>query len=156
MEPAVAKDMVKGSADTLNSQFYIGYNMLLNLIRSMYPTQRNNNNNNNKCSLSDLVMLFPLHCLSSSGLLEFLFVSFLLALVSRDSYFELLFAVEGIQPENMLMNSFHQFQNNQSVPKLKDGSHILPPIAQVYSCQGLCCRICRVNDFRRKIQRYSH
>jgi ATP-dependent RNA helicase DOB1 len=33
MEPAVAKGMVKGSADPLISSFHIGYNMLLNLIR---------------------------------------------------------------------------------------------------------------------------
>ncbi len=33
MEPAVAKNMIKGSADPLNSSFYIGYNMLLNLLR---------------------------------------------------------------------------------------------------------------------------
>lgn len=33
MEPAVAKGMVKGSADPLYSSFHIGYNMLLNLLR---------------------------------------------------------------------------------------------------------------------------
>jgi len=33
MEPSVAKNMVKGSADPLYSSFHIGYNMLLNLLR---------------------------------------------------------------------------------------------------------------------------
>jgi len=33
MEPSIAKNMVKGSADPLNSSFHIGYNMLLNLLR---------------------------------------------------------------------------------------------------------------------------
>jgi len=33
MEPAVAKNMIKGQADSLNSSFYVGYNMLLNLLR---------------------------------------------------------------------------------------------------------------------------
>lgn len=33
IEPAVAKNMVFGQADPLNSAFYIGYNMLLNLMR---------------------------------------------------------------------------------------------------------------------------
>jgi len=33
MEPPVAKNMLKGAADTLDSSFHIGYNMLLNLLR---------------------------------------------------------------------------------------------------------------------------
>ena len=33
MEPAVAKEIVKGEQDTLNSAFYLGYNMILNLMR---------------------------------------------------------------------------------------------------------------------------
>lgn len=33
MEPSVAKDMVKGDADALNSAFHLGYNMILNLMR---------------------------------------------------------------------------------------------------------------------------
>eukprot|EP00698_Gefionella_okellyi_P004389 TRINITY_DN14051_c0_g1_i1.p1 TRINITY_DN14051_c0_g1~~TRINITY_DN14051_c0_g1_i1.p1 ORF type:complete len:1036 (-),score=267.67 TRINITY_DN14051_c0_g1_i1:35-2956(-) len=33
MEPAVAKNMVKGGADPLNSTFHLGYNMVLNLLR---------------------------------------------------------------------------------------------------------------------------
>ena len=33
MEPAVAKDIVRGQQDNLNSAFYLGYNMILNLIR---------------------------------------------------------------------------------------------------------------------------
>ncbi|KAH7125269.1 ATP-dependent RNA helicase DOB1 [Dendryphion nanum] len=33
MEPAVAKDIVRGKQDNLNSAFYLGYNMILNLIR---------------------------------------------------------------------------------------------------------------------------
>lgn len=33
MEPAAAKDILKGTADPLNSAFYLGYNMLLNLMR---------------------------------------------------------------------------------------------------------------------------
>ncbi|ODQ67910.1 antiviral helicase [Nadsonia fulvescens var. elongata DSM 6958] len=33
MEPAVAKGMVKGEADRLDSAFHIGYNMILNLMR---------------------------------------------------------------------------------------------------------------------------
>ena len=33
MEPATIKSMVKGAADSLYSSFYIGYNMLLNLLR---------------------------------------------------------------------------------------------------------------------------
>lgn len=33
LEPAVAKDMLKGSTDPLNSTFHLGYNMLLNLYR---------------------------------------------------------------------------------------------------------------------------
>eukprot|EP01122_Echinamoeba_exundans_P012015 TRINITY_DN4942_c0_g1_i1.p1 TRINITY_DN4942_c0_g1~~TRINITY_DN4942_c0_g1_i1.p1 ORF type:complete len:1148 (-),score=326.50 TRINITY_DN4942_c0_g1_i1:30-3077(-) len=61
MEPAVAKEIFKGAADTLISSFHIGYNMLLNLIR-----------------------------------------------------------MEGIEPEDMLRHSFHQFQNDRNIPKLKD------------------------------------
>ncbi|CAN6924324.1 unnamed protein product [Brassica oleracea] len=34
MEPAVAKSMLKGSADSLNSVFHLSYNMLLNQLRS--------------------------------------------------------------------------------------------------------------------------
>ena len=33
MEPAVAKDMLRGAPDTLHSEFRLGYNMLLNLLR---------------------------------------------------------------------------------------------------------------------------
>jgi ATP-dependent RNA helicase DOB1 len=33
MEPAAAKDILKGTADPLNSAFHLGYNMLLNLMR---------------------------------------------------------------------------------------------------------------------------
>jgi ATP-dependent RNA helicase DOB1 len=33
LEPAIAKDMLKGSTDPLNSTFHLGYNMLLNLYR---------------------------------------------------------------------------------------------------------------------------
>ncbi len=33
MEPAAAMDILKGTADALNSAFHIGYNMLLNLLR---------------------------------------------------------------------------------------------------------------------------
>lgn len=33
MEPAIAKGMVKGEADRLNSAFHLGYNMILNLMR---------------------------------------------------------------------------------------------------------------------------
>jgi len=33
MEPAVAKDIVRGEQDKLNSAFYLGYNMILNLMR---------------------------------------------------------------------------------------------------------------------------
>ena len=33
MEPGVAKDVVRGEQDKLNSAFYLGYNMILNLLR---------------------------------------------------------------------------------------------------------------------------
>jgi ATP-dependent RNA helicase DOB1 len=33
MEPAIAKSMLKGEADRLNSAFHLGYNMVLNLLR---------------------------------------------------------------------------------------------------------------------------
>ena len=33
MEPGLAKDMVKGAPDTLHSEFHLGYNMLLNMLR---------------------------------------------------------------------------------------------------------------------------
>ena len=33
MEPAIAKDIVRGEQDKLNSAFYLGYNMILNLLR---------------------------------------------------------------------------------------------------------------------------
>ncbi|KAL6706083.1 ATP-dependent RNA helicase mtr4 [Coniothyrium glycines] len=33
MEPAVAKEIVRGQQDNLNSAFYLGYNMILNLMR---------------------------------------------------------------------------------------------------------------------------
>ncbi|GAB4818279.1 hypothetical protein N2152v2_005325 [Parachlorella kessleri] len=33
MEPSIAKDMVRGAADTLYSEFHLEYNMLLNLLR---------------------------------------------------------------------------------------------------------------------------
>jgi ATP-dependent RNA helicase DOB1 len=34
LEPPVIKEMIKGSADPLNSSFHLGYNMLLNLLRT--------------------------------------------------------------------------------------------------------------------------
>ena len=34
MEPATAKDMIKGAPDTLYSEFHLGYNMLLNILRT--------------------------------------------------------------------------------------------------------------------------
>ncbi|XP_024395394.1 DExH-box ATP-dependent RNA helicase DExH9 [Physcomitrium patens] len=34
LEPAIAKDMIKGAADPLNSAFHLSYNMLLNQMRS--------------------------------------------------------------------------------------------------------------------------
>ena len=34
LEPAVAKDMVKGAPDRLWSEFHLSYNMLLNLARA--------------------------------------------------------------------------------------------------------------------------
>lgn len=34
LEPAIAKDMVKGAPDLLWSEFHLGYNMLLNLLRA--------------------------------------------------------------------------------------------------------------------------
>lgn len=33
LEPAVAKDMIKGAPDTLYSEFHLEYSMLLNLLR---------------------------------------------------------------------------------------------------------------------------
>ncbi|KAK9804329.1 hypothetical protein WJX72_007219 [[Myrmecia] bisecta] len=33
MEPALAKEMVQGAPDTLHSEFHLGYNMLLNMLR---------------------------------------------------------------------------------------------------------------------------
>lgn len=33
MEPAVCRDMVKGAPDLLWSEFHLGYNMLLNMMR---------------------------------------------------------------------------------------------------------------------------
>jgi hypothetical protein len=33
IEPPVAKEMIKGQSDSLNSSFHLGYNMLLNLLR---------------------------------------------------------------------------------------------------------------------------
>lgn len=33
MEPAIAKNMLKGEADRLDSAFHLGYSMILNLIR---------------------------------------------------------------------------------------------------------------------------
>jgi superfamily II RNA helicase len=33
MESGVAKDMIKGAPDTMYSEFHLGYNMLLNLLR---------------------------------------------------------------------------------------------------------------------------
>lgn len=33
LEPSVAKAMLKGASDKLNSSFHLGYNMLLNLLR---------------------------------------------------------------------------------------------------------------------------
>jgi ATP-dependent RNA helicase DOB1 len=33
MEPAVAKEIVRGQQDNLNSAFHLGYNMILNLMR---------------------------------------------------------------------------------------------------------------------------
>eukprot|EP01129_Flabellula_baltica_P006607 TRINITY_DN2487_c0_g3_i1.p1 TRINITY_DN2487_c0_g3~~TRINITY_DN2487_c0_g3_i1.p1 ORF type:complete len:1028 (-),score=306.38 TRINITY_DN2487_c0_g3_i1:34-3093(-) len=61
MDPSVAKNMLQGESDKLNSSFHIGYNMLLNLLR-----------------------------------------------------------VDGIEPEYMLRQSFHQFQNDQSIPEYQD------------------------------------
>jgi ATP-dependent RNA helicase DOB1 len=36
MEPQVARGMLKGHADSLNSSFHLGYNMLLNLLRGSF------------------------------------------------------------------------------------------------------------------------
>jgi ATP-dependent RNA helicase DOB1 len=33
MDPAVAKEIVRGEQDRLNSAFHLGYNMILNLMR---------------------------------------------------------------------------------------------------------------------------
>ena len=33
MDPAVAKEIVRGEQDRLNSAFHLGYNMVLNLLR---------------------------------------------------------------------------------------------------------------------------
>ena len=33
MEPTAAKTIIKGASDRLQSQFHLGYNMLLNLLR---------------------------------------------------------------------------------------------------------------------------
>lgn len=33
LEPAAAKDMVKGAPDTLHSEFHLSYSMLLNLLK---------------------------------------------------------------------------------------------------------------------------
>jgi ATP-dependent RNA helicase DOB1 len=33
MEPAIAKEIVRGQQDNLNSAFHLGYNMILNLMR---------------------------------------------------------------------------------------------------------------------------
>lgn len=33
MDPAVAKEIVRGEQDRLNSAFHLGYNMVLNLMR---------------------------------------------------------------------------------------------------------------------------
>jgi ATP-dependent RNA helicase DOB1 len=65
MEPAVAKGMVKGTADALNSSFYIGYNMLLNLLR-----------------------------------------------------------IEGMNPEDLLRKSFHQFQAHKALPQSEKSNNI--------------------------------
>lgn len=57
LEPPIAKNMLLGKADPLNSTFHLGYNMLLNLLR-----------------------------------------------------------VEGVDPEYLIKRSFHQFQNDRSLP----------------------------------------
>ncbi|KAL6058327.1 Exosome RNA helicase MTR4 [Balamuthia mandrillaris] len=61
MEPHVAKNMLRGTADPLNSTFHLGYNMLLNLLR-----------------------------------------------------------VEGVDPEYLIKRSFHQFQNDRSLPQRQE------------------------------------
>ena len=33
MEPAIAKEMIRGAPDTLHSEFHLEYSMLLNLLR---------------------------------------------------------------------------------------------------------------------------
>ncbi|KAG0569232.1 hypothetical protein KC19_6G075600 [Ceratodon purpureus] len=60
LEPAIAKDMIKGAADPLNSAFHLSYNMLLNQMRS-----------------------------------------------------------EESNPEELLRQSFHQFQCDRALPKLQ-------------------------------------
>lgn len=66
LEPSTAKNMVKGSADSLNSAFHLSYNMLLNQLRC-----------------------------------------------------------EDGNPENMLRNSFYQFQADRAIPELEKEVKVL-------------------------------
>ncbi|RKP19421.1 P-loop containing nucleoside triphosphate hydrolase protein, partial [Rozella allomycis CSF55] len=67
MEPTVAKNMIKGQADALNSAFHLSYNMILNLIRvegmspedilekSFYQFQNNDSLPNLENQLNELI-----------------------------------------------------------------------------------------------------
>ena len=59
MEPTVAKTIVRGEQDKLNSAFYLGYNMILNLLRVEGVSQSScskaaSNQFQNIASVSDL------------------------------------------------------------------------------------------------------
>lgn len=66
LEPATAKEMIKGEADRLNSAFHLGYNMVLNLMK-----------------------------------------------------------VEGISPEYMLEKCFFQYQSEENLPAVEQGTLIV-------------------------------
>ena len=59
MEPGIAKEMVKGAPDTLHSEFHLGYNMLLNMLRYVSYSPRSSI----KMSfLSSLLLCTDLRC----------------------------------------------------------------------------------------------
>jgi rRNA-processing arch domain len=95
MEPMIAKEMVKGAADTLYSEFSLGYSMLLNMLRRYVPDG------------SSVLSQFP--CLLSKTCWARHRVCHNVSWPSSD----------GAEPESIMRASYRQFQMEKALPSLE-------------------------------------